>query len=326
VNALERKQNEFSTGIPLLDSHGFVPERGTVMLLIAGAGKGKSWGLIHLGKMAATRGKKVLHVSLEMSEEQVQQRYYQSFFAVPKRKQDVNIISISRDSLNRIDDLEQEAIDYDFHFASDFIREELEVHVELHRTHFKNILIKQFPPHLLTMNGLRAYLDNLEVTEKFIPDLVLLDYIGITKTDERNHRISLGHNLGQFRSIMVERNMAGVTAQQSSKAGVTSKYVAATDVAEDWSLIGTADRVLTYSRTAQEGKYGLARLYASKSRGDEDDFAILITQAYKVGQFVLDSVSLESKYWRLAEQLKVNDDTWVEGDSTSDDSDEGTNE
>jgi hypothetical protein len=112
---------------------------------------------------------------------------------------------------------------------------------------------------------------------------------------------------------MVERNMAGVTAQQSSKAGVTSKYVAATDVAEDWSLIGTADRVLTYSRTAQEGKYGLARLYASKSRGDEDDFAILITQAYKVGQFVLDSVSLESKYWRLAPSLILSKSTMKPG-------------
>ena len=325
IAALERKQGEFLTGIPILDKRSFAPERGTVLLLIAPAGKGKSWGLIHLGKMALLRSKKVLHISLEMSEEQCQHRYYQSFFAVPKRKEDITITTIQRDAMDRIDDLEREAVPYDFAFNSEFIREELENHVNLHQRRFKNIIIKQFPPNSLTANSLRAYMDNLEISEHFIPDLVILDYIGIMRTDSRNYRVSIGQNLVDFRSIMVERNMAGATAQQSSKEGAKAKYVTSTNVAEDWSLIGTADRVLTYSRTAQEGKYGLARLYASKSRGDDDDFAILITQSYKIGQFVLDSVALESRYWRLAEQLKTDDDEWVEGDATHD-SDEGTDD
>jgi len=63
-------------------------------------------------------------------------------------------------------------------------------------------------------------------------------------------------------------------------------------VAEDWSKIGTADTVLTFSRTARERERGLARVGVEAARGAEDGYSVLIAQNYHVGQFCLDSVRM----------------------------------
>jgi replicative DNA helicase len=75
---MDTQAGEFTTGIPTLDRNGIVPMRGTLGIFLAPTGFGKSWYLIHLGKQALAQRKNILHVSLEMSEEEVLQRYYQS--------------------------------------------------------------------------------------------------------------------------------------------------------------------------------------------------------------------------------------------------------
>lgn len=70
-----------------------------------------------------------------------------------------------------------------------------------------------------------------------------------------------------------------------------------THAAEDFSKIGTADCAITYSQTAAERQLGLARLFVSNARTDEDKFTILIAQAYATGQFCLDSLRMMDSYW-----------------------------
>src|ERR1019366_1638118 len=200
---------------------------------------------------------KVVHISLEMREELVAERYYQNLFSIPRREQDVDVTTFAMDN-GRLIGLEKDTVIPDFYFRdkhgvfNDEVRDELSERIEHYGTRFTNIVVKSFPPRSLTANGIRAFLDNLEITQKFIPDLLILDYIGIMRTDERNHRISLGRAFEDFRAICVERNIAGVTAQQVSKAGSDSQFVRRTGVAEDWSLIGTADQIVTYSCTDAE--------------------------------------------------------------------------
>jgi len=75
---------EFKLGIDALDRKMANPYRQAVMLLLGPTGAGKSWFLVHAGKHALLQRKKVLHISLEMSEHEVAQRYYQSIFSIPK--------------------------------------------------------------------------------------------------------------------------------------------------------------------------------------------------------------------------------------------------
>jgi hypothetical protein len=317
---LQQQFLEFDTGIPVLDQRGVVPYRSGVMLILAPPGYGKSWCLSHMGRRAHLRRKKILHISLEMPMELVVSRYYQSFFSIPRRHEDIEVTRFDMDD-GRLTGLIRDEVYPDFYYRTesgefnDVVRDELFTRLEHFGTRFANIIVKSFPPRSLTVNGLRAFLDNLEVTQRFIPDMLILDYIGIMRTDQRDHRISLGRVMEDFRGLCVERNIAGVTAQQVSRAGSEAGMVTRTGVAEDWSLIGTADQVITYSCTNAEERLGLARLWIDKSRSEKDRFGVLITQAYKIGQFCLSSMLLPDNYYDV---LKDNE----EGEDEDDDNDE----
>jgi Straboviridae DNA replication helicase len=316
---LRRRDVEFTMGIPQLDQRHFVPMRSAVMLILGPTGKGKSWALVHVGKQALMQRKKVVHITLELGMEETKQRYYQSIFAIPKREaQELSRTTLKFDRFGKFDGFGSSQIKADFAFDSDLITDELETRVMHFGSRFGNLLIKKFPMRSLTINGLRGYLDNIEITEKFIPDIMILDYIGVMKTDSRNPRISLGHVFEEFKGICDERHIAGVTAQQVSKIGARADFVRMTHVAEDWSLTNTADQVLTYSCTDTEERYGLARLYVDKARSEESKFGILITQNYSTGQFCLESAALEQRYFDYLSDLKQESDD-VEADDSRDD-------
>lgn len=315
IDYLGRQFDEFRTGIPELDRNGIVPYRGAVMLFLASTGMGKSWWLIHLGRQAIMLRKKVLHISLEMSEEEVAARYIQNICSVSSRNRPSQVTEIEKDGF-KITGLHTLQISPELSYDDPIIREQLKIHLEALGARINNLHIKRFPTRTLTISGLEAYLDTLERTEGFVPDMLLLDYMGIMKTDLRDHRISLGRTFEDFRSIAVSRNIAAVTAQQTGRRGANAQLVRDTDVSEDWSLVGTADRAITYSSTAQEHKHGLARLYSTKARSARDKFTVLITQNYDLGQFVLDSVLLDDRYW---DRLKDFDGDDEEEDLNDDD-------
>jgi hypothetical protein len=73
-------------------------------------------------------------------------------------------------------------------------------------------------------------------------------------------------------------------------------------IAEDISKLATADVLLTLSQTAAEYALGLARLFVEKVRNEEGKMTALITQAYAIGQFCLDSVRLASEYWEMMKE------------------------
>ena len=83
LNFLQNRHSEFRTGIRVLDERNFVPVRASVMLFLAATGRGKSWYLVNVGAKALLQGKRVAHITLELSEEETMQRYYQNIFAVP---------------------------------------------------------------------------------------------------------------------------------------------------------------------------------------------------------------------------------------------------
>ena len=310
VDYLKTSKSDFVTGIDQLDRGGVVPARGTVFLILAPTGFGKSWGLIHLGKHALLQRKRILHISLEMSEDQVTQRYYQSLLAVPKRETGPVELSsfIKNTETGRLEGIDSYEVTPQFSLDSDSIREELNAHSRLFRGRVELLLIKRFPTRSLTIKQLAGYLDYLESSQGFIPDMLALDYIGIMKTDASDHRISLGRTFEEFRGLCVERNIAGVTAHQISREGAAARTASTLYVAEDWSLVGSADIAVTISATRAEHRLGLARIGVDKVRDEEDKFTVLVTQNYKTGQFVIQSIQLNEKYFDILKDINDEDE------------------
>jgi len=309
VSRLEKLQDEFKTGIGVLDRRYVVPARGQLFMLLAAAGRGKTWGLIHIGKAALAARKKVVHLSLEVDEEIVAQRYYQSMMRVSKREEEIEYTVVDYD-MDRIESIDRAttAPSFTWH-GSTILQDELVQHMtSMGVGRFNNLIIKRFPPHHLTVAGINAYLDTLEQTENFIPDMLIIDYPGIMKLDKNNIRQSLGQTVTEIRGLLIERDIAGVAAHQGSKAGEEAQTMKSTHVAEDWSVVGTVDTLVTYSQTELEFRYGLARLFVAKARTEEDRFGALITQSYKMGQFCLQSHLLDSRYFEKLDDLSTGDD------------------
>ena len=164
------------------------------------------------------------------------------------------------------------------------------------------IMIKDFPTGQLTIPALESYLDGLELQQGFIPDLIMVDYPLLMKFDHKHQREMLGQIVKELRGIAVQRNLAMVIVGQSSKKGAGATQVDDTHIAEDWSQIGTADVILTYSQTEQEKQLGLARIYVADAREEEDRFTVLVAQSYATGQFCRASVRMHKQYWNVLDE------------------------
>lgn len=317
---MEGRVMEFPTGIQPLDALGIGPARESVLILLGAAGKGKTWGLIHLGRRAVEARKRVMHFSLEMSEEQTALRYYMSMFGIPKRKaeQEVTVLDIEYDDKDRpfkLNGFERVVDKPEFALDSPDLRLELEQHMKHYsRRYEKNLRIKRFAPRSVTIADLEGYLDNLEITEGFIPDMIILDYIGIIKTDQRDHRISLGRQFEEFRGLNVRRKTAGVTAHQINRTGAHAQLVSSTHVAEDWSIVATADDIWTLAVTDAESQFGLGRLYVSKARNDKDRWGMVLTQNYDTGQFATNAFRLPKAYFDMFKDFSGEDAEGEEDD------------
>lgn len=297
---LEIANESFPTGIEELDKRGFGPTRKELWLLIANTKGGKSWSLMHLGKMAIRHRLKVVHITLEMSEARTSQRYFQSLFAVAKRPDKYPTTKFRTDELGRITGFDDVQLTPKYTLQDPDIRAKLEGCIDKWALRqLDNIYIKEFPTGQLTIHQLKAYLDNLEATQSFVPDLLVVDYPDLMKLDKADFRLSLDEVYKELRGLAVERNIALAVVSQSHRDAAKAKVVRAANVSEAYSKIAHADCVITMTSTDGERKLGLARLFVDAGRNDEDKITILISQQYGMGSFVVSSHLMPSDYWTL---------------------------
>lgn len=291
----DTQEHGILTGIEELDIRDICPRPAELYLVIAPPKRGKTWWLIQMGKFALLQRKKVLHITLEMADYRISMRYTQSFFSISKRQALIRTPKLIRED-GRVVDIDFEEIER-MTFADPDARKKIAGRINREFRRRPELKIKQFPTGSLTISQLNAYLDGLERFHKFIPDVLIIDYPDLMKLNNDNLRAETGAVYKDLRGIAMERNIAVIAASQGNRTSSKAKILTDDMVAEDYSKIATADNVITYSQTPHEKKLGLARIFVSNGRNDEDKFSILITQAYAVGQFCLDSAMLPDDYW-----------------------------
>lgn len=296
---LDRDEQEefFSTSIGVLDHRKVTLDKKTLSLLIAAKGVGKSWWLISVGKSSIQHHKKVLHITLEMSEEKTARRYIQSLFALTKDEaQKIKVPIFEKDPSTN------STVMSSLEFERDsIISKKREIAQKLAGMYHTHLLIKEFPTGTLSTEHLYLYLENLKRERGFIPDQILIDYADLMRIDRKDLRIDTGRQYIDLRGLAVSGNYSLATATQGNREGAKAETVRPTHVGEDWSKIPTSDIVLTLSRTEAEKRMGLARILVANARDNErDSYTVLITQSYLTGQFCLDSVPMNVE---LTEQL-----------------------
>jgi hypothetical protein len=294
---LSEELDPFPTGIQPLDDMKFGPAPGELFVILAPANKGKTSFLVHVGKTCVRSGLKVLHISLEMSEEKMSRKYIQGMFALSTSKDEARIAKFEMDEMNRFSSINFKTITI---AVIDHKSDSRKI-IANKLSKFKNrwrLYIKRFPTNGLTIQGLEAYLDSMERFLNYIPDLLILDYADLMQIGSSNVRIDTGIIYKELRRVAVERNLAIATASQSNRLAEDAKIITLKHLAEDYSKAATADNIVAYCQTQAESKIGLARLFIAKARDEEREQCVLISQCYRIGQFCLDAIMMnENRYW-----------------------------
>lgn len=292
----------FPTGIPELDRLGLGPTRTRLHILGAPYGRGKSWWLTHLAKHAFAARCRVLYVSLEMKEPEMCERISMAFFGYGKIDEEHEFFKINPDEGGRVLDLEAMA-QYAPNLERSPDQAALAVKVELFQRR-EAFIIKHWPSGKMSMRMLEAYLDNLAASEGFVPDIIFVDYLGISEIKEaKNKRVELGQLAIDFRGICQARNCAGVSVAQMNRSSLSTEVTDGEQVAEDFSITQHADFFFTYNQTKAEKRLGAARIWVDKGRPSKAGFTILLTQDYGRGQFAVSSARMADTYWDTVKSL-----------------------
>ena len=305
VSVEETIHNEveaYPTGIKELDAKNLGPTPSELHIMLASYGRGKSWFLMHLAKKALAYGKKVLYVTLEMSEKRVAQRFIQAFCSVTRRPEEVVTCFFEEDSLGRFSGFRMKELKNVRSFADEGIERILARKMKMFRKR-SPLVIKNFPTGTLTVRELEAYLDSLEASIGFKPDLLCLDYLKLLKfNDAKNFRLELDMAAVDLRGLAASREIAVDTVMQVNREWSGKKLIMGQGVSEDWGLMGIVDVALTYNQTEDEHAMNIARLYVDKGRNEADRYSLLISQNYAIGQFALSSCPMTPTYWKLLKE------------------------
>lgn len=218
-------------------------------MVVAPPGVGKSLFLANQATRSVLDGHNVLYISLEMAEDRVAQRM-DSIFTRIKQKE----------LAGRVDDIQDRLA---------IISEQWESRGRL--------MIKEFPTKRLSITGLRAYLNQLQNYEDFVPDVLVIDYLELMKTEKDMAEYQGQERLAQeLRGIASEYGILVWTATQTNREGKKVNIITDAELADSYGKIRVCDLVFSINQTEQEFDQGEARLYLMKSRNGRARYIVPI--------------------------------------------------
>lgn len=252
---LEEKPTTVPTGVIELDTVlGGGRAKGTLGVVMAGTGVGKSMTLITFGANAVRARYKTAHITLELSQPSVLQRYESA------------LAQMSRAILIQEESLVKRRLGWVRHVVRP-----------------ADIVVKEFPAGSMTIEMLRAYLLNLLFWENFEPDMIIIDYADIMKMPEGNDDkwVRQGQLFVELRGLAQELNVAIWTAVQGKKDALSKPLIKLQDMAGAIEKAQVADVIIAVCRTDDEIRAHEGRFFVAKNRDGVDNTTIKFKENFE---------------------------------------------
>jgi len=219
-------------------------------------GVGKTLAMINIAKGGIICGKKVLYYTLEMSEDEIADRFDSSFSGV-------NMSTL----LNRAVTVKKRISKLGVKYKD-------------------SLIIKEYPTKLCTPDTLGVHLNGLLETG-FRPDLLIVDYADLLKPNKTysQRRFELENIYLDLRSIAMEFPVAIWTASQANRRATEAELIGMEFVSEAFSKIMIADIVISINQTKEEEEEEEMRLHVVKNRYAKKGQIIKIKNAFGRMQF-----------------------------------------
>jgi replicative DNA helicase len=219
---------------------GGIPPK-TLIVPLALTGGGKSIFLTDQAAFNMTSGKNVLYISLEMAETRLAQRVDAKLFDV-----EVNQVKrMSKDSfMGRINDIRKKTCG--------------------------KFILKEYAPGSFHANHLRALLNDLKSKTGFVPDVIMVDYIGLMASYRiRSNDSSYGYLKAvaeELRGVAIEHNVPIIAPHQTNRSAVGMTDLELDAVADSHGISMTADLIFAIISTDELEQAGMCRIKMLKNR------------------------------------------------------------
>ena len=230
-----------------LDMFNKITEGGlsnkTLNIALAGTGVGKSLFMCHMASAAISKGKNVLYITLEMSEERIAERI------------DANLMNIP---IQELSDLSKAMYDDRIKKINDKIEGRL--------------IIKEYPTASAHSGHFKALINELKLKRSFFPDIIFIDYLNICSSSRfrpgssANSYTIIKSIAEELRGLAVEQNVPIVSATQTTRGGYDNSDVSLTDTSESFGLPATADLMFAIISTEELEQMGQFMIKQLKNR------------------------------------------------------------
>jgi|TARA_R110002050_G_scaffold245790_2_gene383395 replicative DNA helicase len=230
-----------------LDMFNKITEGGlsnkTLNIALAGTGVGKSLFMCHMASAAISKGKNVLYITLEMSEERIAERI------------DANLMNLP---IQELSDLSKAMYDDRIKKINDKIEGRL--------------IIKEYPTASAHSGHFKALINELKLKRSFFPDIIFIDYLNICSSSRfrpgssANSYTIIKSIAEELRGLAVEQNVPIVSATQTTRGGYDNSDVSLTDTSESFGLPATADLMFAIISTEELEQMGQFMIKQLKNR------------------------------------------------------------
>ena len=237
--------------------------KGELVVFVAPAGIGKSWGLINVGAHAVKSGLNVVHYTLELNEGYVGQRYDAVLTGIANQNLKYNIDEVTS-SVSKLKG---------------------------------NLVIKYYPTKTASCSTLRAHIEKMILIGKK-PDLVIVDYAdllrGAVARKEMRHELESIYE--DLRGIAGEYEVPLFTASQANRSALEDDIIEAGKISESYSKVMIADFVLSLSRKVTDKIAGTGRFHIIKNRFGPDGITFPSKMNMSNGQIhIYEETSVQGK-------------------------------
>lgn len=235
-------------------------------VVVAPPGRGKTTMLISIGAAAVENGYNVLHISLENNEKQILRNY------------DMRLLKKDMD------------------YIKENVDKSIAAMFNIKKFRKGQLKVKKYPTKTITVNTIRALLDQLKAVEGFVPDMLIVDYGMIMKplvnySDKRSGIESIYEDL---RAIADDYNLALWTAAQGNRGALSKKIVTMADLSECFAISNVADVMVCLCQTQKEKAKGDMRLFLAKIRDNADSLILRGKILYEIKKLEFNEIVEQS--------------------------------
>ena len=263
-------KDRFTSGFPSIDNAltGGGMFAGQIASWIGLPGTGKSLALVKAAVENVKLGHKVLYITLEMDELGIVQRFTSQFAMM-----DINNLREMKDNIKAT--------------IEEFKKDKADANL-LH--------VKQFPGGQVDVNGIRAYMAQLEL-RGWVPNVLIVDYVGEMKDDPTVKKYESAYRiLRDLRGFGVEKGHVTFTCVQPNQSAAKleiGQYIDESNIGTSFDQFKPLDAFWSINQQVLEKDAEVGRVFVIKHRNGRSRFSFKIGFDYKIGTLDMFEISKE---------------------------------